>query len=135
MKRPNQASGKPSNSRPQKQVPAQKIQERSGSRVRANFWVQIGFTRAELAALRVISKRFERPEDRRVSNAARRVLLAGLTQWHEIEPEDIATREYALTEGFTTFEDYADGLIQQRFGLDSSVLHGDGRSAKSLKRR
>jgi hypothetical protein len=115
MEKPNQANGKPNNSRSRKQAaipytPGGKTHRPLPGVTPMAFYVD----RTELAAVEAILPTLGTPH---VGDAARRVFRAALVHWGELEAMDLADMNYARTEGFQCFEDYTDRIIAKAFGL------------------
>src|ERR1035438_9314561 len=112
------------------------VRDSAGTMAGGDFWIKLGLTRAERLALKYLSTLPNRPADRRVAQAARRVLRAGLSHWNELKGWDLADQKYAADEGFWTTEFYTDGLIRDGFGLAPSALNRrDGQSGRNRQRK
>jgi hypothetical protein len=95
------------------------VLESVGKNLMRNFWLNIGFSRVELNALRKISEQFVRKPSQPRASAAKLVIATALMHWDKLKPLALADEKYAHDEGFACLEFFQAKTIATKFNLPS----------------
>jgi hypothetical protein len=102
------------------------IREWAGDVIFSNYWVKVGLTRNQLAALSALAKAYGFKKDR-VARTARWLIMLGLDCLPILEDRVRALNGYAEAEGFSTVTALLDSRAKQVAAKITADPHWSGK--------